>query len=91
MLVRGQLTCYHCGGVAGTAIVEGAGQGAILAYWPAEEGTVRAAPRHCPRCRGPLYLDDASLLSLRRDELPASPLGWRLAGGERPGAATLGR
>ena len=91
MLVRGHLTCYHCGGVAGAAIVDGVGQGAILAYWPAGAATVQAAARHCPRCRGPLYLDDASVLSLRWDELPTSPLGWRLAVGGALGAAARGR
>ena len=62
MWVGAELTCYHCGRVAGQLPVDLTGQPHSVATClvMAAPGYSGALPR-CPRCRGPLYADPVGL------------------------------
>jgi hypothetical protein len=64
MLIAADLKCYCCGSIAGEVFTDTTHPHRFLAYLPAEEPLANGRPpRHCQRCGGPIFLDEAQTVT----------------------------
>jgi hypothetical protein len=64
MLISADLKCYCCGAIAGEVFAETTRPRRLLAYLPADDPlSTNRPPRQCPRCRGPIFLDEAQTVT----------------------------
>jgi hypothetical protein len=81
MLIAADLKCYCCGTIAGEIFADTTRPQRFLAFLPTEEPLASSRPpRQCPRCGGPIFLDEAQTVT--RHEV-ARRLRQRPAAAER--------
>jgi hypothetical protein len=64
MFISADLKCYYCGTVAGEVLADTSRPRHVLAFLPAAEPIQDPRPaKHCQRCGGPVFLDEAQTLT----------------------------
>lgn len=73
-MIKGDLKCYHCGYISGTASGD---QEQPLKEWHVRLASTcdpqrvwRAGRLHCCRCGGPLFMDETDFMHEERGEPP---------------------